>query len=724
MDDTLLALREDAPPPNADERDYVGLRDGDAPDELMEPEVPFQAPEDELVKESMELMYGSTFPLLSDKQDDDSWATWARSLWERHRAGMAIRLHTAVRNRLFRKGVQWISSTGLGSWREPRKQRETARPVSNMIGPALDQRSQLISEQRPGFQVEPENRDPSKLRKAELRQLALEYQYDQQEMKKALAEASYWAGTDGVAFLEMYWDVNRGPKDEMAPQGGQGVKLGDIYHRVRRFEQVRVSAEASATKKPWYMVIRDTMPKAQAVKENGQGILDRGSTYSTWDNSDSLQYLGIKNGYGIPTEEELYREQEMSERFTVYCEPTEFLPQGLHLITVDEKIVFLGPLLVGCIPVARLTDGSTDPAYYPTPIMDGWIDPQMRVNAILAKWIENIRLNSGVRFIVRDQAIAGETLIGGVGTAISVKGITGLNEAIKPLEGFSLASDAKELLDREIRNFENLSGWNDVSRGQFSPDQSGRAILAIREQLERIFAPPVEAAAHFMVEWAHICLAFMRWGYDIPRTIGITGQHRSDLAMEISSVDFDGVADVKIDPETMMPLPRSMRLFMLKDMYQMGLMPPQEYRRRFPYGYVGSMSTPDDDHEARARRCVNALKQGQMLPILWMDNEAIHQDVLERELILPDDTPPPVRQLAMQRWMMLAQQATMKMGGMPMPAPGGESGSPNPGDMSAPAASGPMGGGADPSYGGTPSLGLQTDQGRAARQFEQSSTLR
>lgn len=732
MPENLLALRESGPPPNADERDFVGLRD-DAEEGAAEPEVPNQIPKDDpLIRASMEIMYGSTFPLLNEVQKDDDWAPWARALWGRHRAGMSIRLHSVTRNRLFRKGVQWISSTGLGVWREPRKQRETARPVANMIGPALDQRVQLVTEQRPGFMVEPTNRDPSKLRKAELKQMLLEYQYDQQDMSRTLAELEYWAGTDGVAFLELYWDVDRGPWDEIGAQPQvdpsmpqqppqQTQPLGDICHRVRRLEQVRVSAEATATKKPWYWVIRDVMPKAQALKEMGSGILEKGSPYGTWENTDTLQHLGIKNGYGVASEDELFNEQELSERLTVYCEKSEFLPQGLTLIIVDDAVVFLGPLLTGVVPVARITDGSTDPAFFPTPLMEQWIDPQMRVNAILAKWIENIRLNAGVRFIVKENALAGETLIGGVGTAISVKGLGGLSEAIKPLEGFSLAADARELMDREIRNFENISGWNDVSRGQFSADQSGRAILAIREQLERIFTPPVVAASRFMVDWAKITISFCRWGYDIPRTIGVTGQRRGDLAVEVSAVDFDGVEDVRVDPETMIPLPRSARQDMLKDYYDRGMMSMQEFRRRSPYAFVGAMQSPDDDQEARARRVVDGLKKGQVLPMLWMDDEAIHQDVLQRELILPDDTPPPIRMAAYQRWMELAMQGQMKMGGMMMqgagaaPPAGGPEGSPLSGKP-------PIAGG-NPSYGGTPPQVNQTDEGRAAGRFDRSSPV-
>jgi hypothetical protein len=196
-----------------------------------------------------------------------------------------------------------------------------------------------------------------------------------------------------------------------------------------------------------------------------------------------------------------------------------------------------------------------------------------------------------------------------------------------------------------------------------------------------------------MTEWAKVTIAFMKWGYTMPRTMAVEGRGRPDLARQLSAEDIDGgVVDVFIDPETLMPMPRSLRLFLLNDMVNRGLVSPQEYRRRLPFAFVKDLSTPDEDHQARAKRVAEAIRQTgdpQVLPILWQDDEAIHQDVLERELILPDDGDPMVRQAAQMRWQMLAQQAQMKQMGMMMAmgggAPPGEGGD-KPGESDGPGA--------------------------------------
>lgn len=738
---TLLPMGEDlmagAPPPfsiELDERTDPMLALQQRLADLSDVGTPSQVDSEQSpeIRRAMEILYGSDFPLLDQEADDQDWASWAEGLWQRHTSGVESRLHLTERNRFFRKSIQWISAQGLGVWREPFKPRDAARVTHNVIAPALDQRVQLVSEQRPGFRTRPASHDPSDMKKAEAQQMALEYQWDQQEMPRVMAEMAYWAGTDGVCFVELQWDPERGPWHEafdIEPVSGQPVPigpdgqpaetphrfpLGDIRPVVRRVEHVRVSAEASATRKPWYWVIKETMPAAQAIREYGPDVVARGNDTHSTRMGERVGLLGSmpsqRLGYMIPEPNELHLEQDTVDRIIVYCEPSEYLKNGLHLIVIGQRRIYQSGLLWGVVPIARMTDGSTDPAFYPQPIMDGWVDTQMRINAVLSKWVENVRLNAGPRIISKANSLVGETFVGGTMSNIEVKGLGSVADSVRPLQGFSLAGDALQLFNLEMKTFEDLSGWNQVSRGQFSSEQSGKAILAIRESLERVFAPPISAAALFATDWSKLALAGMHWGYDVPRTVAVVGTSRPDLGRALQADDFDGVIDVFVDPETLMPMPRALKLVLLKEMYQMQLMGPQEYRRRMPFSYIEQLGSADEDQEARANRCVDALKNGQWPQILWQDNEAIHQDVLERQLILPDDTDPRVHQMALTRWEQLAIQAQQKMqamGGMaPMLGPGESAAgppSPNGGGMQAGGDSQPSLEGGSPvlQYGGT-----------------------
>jgi hypothetical protein len=589
-----------------------------------------------------------------------------------------MHLHLVERNRLFRAGQQWISSNGLGPWREPARPRDAARVVYNMVDKALDQRMQIIMDQRPGFSVTPTTQDPEDRRKAQAQQVALEYQHEQQQMMRIGREAVFWAQTDGVAFWHQGWDPDRGPWDErMGDRPGERKPLGDLVTQTLRVEQVRVAPNATASIPPYWVIIREVISRSEAAFRYGVTGLDAADTTLATGNAPT--YNGSEGlGAWVLTqttigEGQRLRDEDVTERFTVYVAPhADALPEGLHLVVVGDKVVF-GPdrLMWGVIPVVPVRDGSSDPSYFPRPVMEQWLDHQMRVNALLSKWVENIRVNAGGRFLTRPNAIATETFMGGVTSMIEIRGAGPMSDTIQPVQGFSVGQDVKEALALEKTAFEDASGWNAVSRGQVT-GESGRAIIASREQLERVFSPAVNALAMAFTDWAKVTLAGMAWGYDVPRALGAVGKGRPDLARAVSATDFDGISDVKVDAATMMPMPMAFRMYLLDNWLQTGVIDLKEYRRRQMFAVARDLGTPDEDQEARAMRVAEAIRMGYAPPELrWQDNEAIHQDVLERQILLQDDLSPEIIAAAQERWTALANQAAQKQGGMPPGAPAG-----------------------------------------------------
>lgn len=631
-------------------------------------------------KALLRALYGDQCPLAMDGEPDEaSWASWVQSQWTSRQDAVLSHLHLVERNRLFRAGQQWISSNGTyGEWKEPKRPKDAARVVYNMIDKALDQRLQIMMDQRPGFSVTPMTQDPDDRRKAQAQQLALEYQYESQRMARVGREAAFWAQTDGVSFWHLFWNPDKGPWDErMGEFPGDRRPMGDLDCQTLRVEQVRVAPNATASIDPIWVVIREVIPRSEAAFRYGTTGLDAADT--TLSTGNAPTYSGAEGiGAWVLTqttigEGQRMRDEDVTERFTLYLAPhPDVLPNGLQIVVVGNKVVY-GPsdLLWGVIPVVRVADGSSDPSYYPRPIMEQWCDHQMRVNALLSKWVENIRVNAGGRFLTRPNAIVTETFLGGVTSMLEVKGAGPMSDAIQPINGFSVGNDVKEALALEKQAFEDASGWNRVSRGQVS-GESGRAIIATREQLERVFSPVIVAMAQAYTDWAKVTIAGMAWGYDMPRSLGAVGKGRPDLARAISSVDFDGQSDVRVEPSTMMPMPLAFRMYLLDNWLQSGVIDMKEYRRRQMFALAKDISTPDEDQEARAKRVADAIRTGSAIPEMrWVDDEAIHQDVLQREILLQDDLDPQIVQIAFQRWTELANQAAQKQGAAMPPAGAG-----------------------------------------------------
>lgn len=651
---------------------------------------------DEQTRRAILALYGAKCPLVDEMEGrtvaDGDYVAWARDLWERHRGGSQKRVHFAMRNRLFYQGHQWVSSSGpalTGIWREPPKPRDAARRVANMIRPALDQRTQIVADQRPGFRVEPQDRSPASIKRAQSRQIALEYQHKQQDMARVIREARHWAGTDGVSILRTFWDPDRGPwsesfepTGETGPDGSvmmgepQRRPMGELATKVYRIEQVRVAANATATEKPHYWVLREVVSTAAAVATHGPGVLGEHGEAGGFSTHEG----GVERRGDTVSADELLQDQPTLERFTIDCAPSEFLPDGWTVVVVGEALVYSGPLPMGVVPNVPFRDGSADPAFFPEPVMDDWIADQMTANAALSKWIERERRSANGAFVTRAGSVVGETLIGGLSSNIEIKGDPNrpISDHVMPAPMTGVDSGPQKLYELAVKNFEQKSGWNDTTRGTFGSGESGRSILAQREQVEQVFAPDVNAAAEAMVGWAEVCCAGMATYYDEPRRIAVAGKSRPDLGRELTREDFDGVADITLDPETLMPLPRALRLALLQQLYEQQILTADEYRRRLPMAYTRDLETPDDVQHARAQRVAMALLNGDDPgPILWQDDEAIHQTVLDTEIILSGDAPPEAQAAAQARWVALAQQAQMKSGmGAPMAALPGAPGDP------------------------------------------------
>lgn len=605
-------------------------------------------------------VYGVDCPLVGIVDGSEptltEWAQWPRALWDRHQAALSEHLHTIERCRRFREGEQWLSRSGVkGPWREPARSPNTVRFTHNVIGPALDWRLQILGEQKPGFRVVPASRqqDPDTSNEAQAKQRLLEHLHNAQKMSAVHQAAGHAAQTDGIAFEHVYWN----------PDGGN-ARQGEMETCVHRIDDVRVSANATSTVDPSYWVIRQAIPLAQAVLQYGSKVVDSDIMQGDVDWRGTWRQQAA-NGVN------LLQGQQTVDRFTVYCAPSRFVPKGLTLVVVGQEVTFLGPLLFGVPPMVRVTDGGKSPDFYPVPQMVQWLELQQALNAALSKWIENIRKNAGGRFLARANAIVQETLTAAMDSVIEIRAPGSIGDVVLPLAGFSVGKDTMDLISWALGRLEDLSGFTPAARGQVSGDASGRAILAAKESLERHFAGAVLAMAGAAAAWGGIALACARQFYTHERLEAVFGGARPDLAREFLAADEDGVDDVQVDAETMMPEPRSLKLYRLDDLYAKEVIDKDEYRRRYPGAELDDVDTPNALQESYALRIVELLRMGQPAPpVLWQEDESIGQTVLERELILAPNIEPQVQQAAAERWQALAQQASAKMA-PPPPAAGG-----------------------------------------------------
>jgi hypothetical protein len=164
-------------------------------------------------KERLQRKFGVDFPDLTSTNGPD-WRRWIEGQRRKQEPIMRDkRLHWA-RHRHFRAGQQWISTRDGRLWREPQSDVNDLRPVLNVVGPALDFRLGILSEQRPGFRHEPIGGGVSGRETADAQQAVAEYYFFVLKAWQTFLDAWFHSQTDGVAFVHIYVDTSKGPSKE------------------------------------------------------------------------------------------------------------------------------------------------------------------------------------------------------------------------------------------------------------------------------------------------------------------------------------------------------------------------------------------------------------------------------------------------------------------------------------------------------------------------------
>lgn len=594
--------------------------------------------------------FGEGMPML-DEQDGTKWRRWIESQRKQQESVMRDkRLHWS-RHRHFRNGHQWISTRDGRTWREPQSDQNDVRSVLNIIGPALDFRLGVISEQKPGFRHEPLVGGVAGREAAEAQQSVVEYYFYMLRGWNIFQDAWFHAQTDGVSFVHVFVDQNAGPTREDVdlipetderfaglqaqgytineqgllelPYADEGVIAppdaeprvlyeGELACRILLAHEVVFDPEARSINGPvdrakWALV-RRMRSVEQARLETGKDKLEAETSMTSQNDMMDLpmdRAMGWQRGLPpFPT-----RRQRVTEgipEYILWIAPDQHEPgleDGLWIRLIGNEIVDRGDELPGgMIPLARFTDGSADADIFPRPVMSDWIGDQIAINALLSALIKHARWFTGGRLLALKGTVLEETFSNVTGSQVEYQGQK--PDVFQPVPA---GQDAWRLLDWLIKKLEDKSGWNDIARGQVTgggsasaQDISGRAVLAMQQALERTFGPAVRAAADGATEFAQLIVKYAQWLFDEPRLIPAVGG-RGDLAKRIDGEKLGERPMVYVDPETLMPLPRALRQQLLEEQLDKGRISLPTYQKRSVFSDIRDIHMGDSDQWERAQ---------------------------------------------------------------------------------------------------------------------------
>lgn len=657
-------------------------------------------------KLALQKVYGPDFPGFGPDNGED-WKVWLGKQFSRQAELRSTRQLHYLRHDRFRIGDQWLSTRDSRTWRVPQASKNELRPVLNLIGPSLDFILGLLMEQRPGFAYQPINTGTNGREVAEAQQAVAEYYFYQLRAWQVFLDATFFAQNHGASFIQVYVDKTRGPSrddvmtidpsderyenlvalgyeksdggvivpldedGDMAEPGAKVRKLyeGELAHRVVLAHEILVDPEARTINGPMdaarWLIMRRARDVATVKIELGKPDMEAETRADSDSNYDGITQNSLSWQRGLPPfpSARTHRIRDMVWEYCIYFAPdSNALPDGAWLKIIGNDIVEQGDELPGgVIPFARFTDGSSDPAMFPLPRVANWLPKQISINALLQQALQSARLGGG-RLLSQKNSVIEETYSKVIGSLLEYSGA-------KPdvINGIKMSPDIMPLLGFMIKQLENETGWSDLARGQMTGDTSlqdvsGRALLGAKELFERTFGPAVRAVAQGATEWAEIVVKYSQYIMSTPRMIPRVG--RPDLAISISKEKLGTDSVVYCDPETLMPLPKSLRMQMLQDSLEKGLITVEQYQQRAPYAEIRNLTMGDTSQWERAKWVNTVLEERHEelatmdptvlyapagIPILWQDVPKVHKQALQ-ELVLNERKPWELRKLASDRW--------------------------------------------------------------------------
>lgn len=658
---------------------------------------------------------GADFPGLPTKAGEDGSAQkgWIKKQYAQNaEVGQIKNLHYN-RHDNFRNGRQWLSQRDTRGYREVQGDKNALRPVLNLIGPALDFRLGILMEQRPGWAYQPITTGSAGKEVAEAQQALTEYEFFKSRAWLTFLDAAFWSQTHGAAFIETYVDKSRGPEHEnveMIQEGDEryaslvelgyeqdesgavivplddsgnflerGSKVrtlheGELRHRVVLANEILVDPEARTINGPQegarWLIKRRARDLAAVRLELGDDKFEGDTQLDGDPNYESLDDMGGRWQRGLPPfpGAKQRRNREAVWEYCVYFAKSDAFEKGAWFRIVGNKVIETSEELPGgVIPFSRFADGSADPQIKPRPVVSDYLPDQISINALLAAQLQAARLGGG-RLIAMKNTVIEETYNKIIGGMLEYSG----GQKPEVMAGLRASPDLMPTILFLIQQLENKHGWSAIARGQVTgdgnnssmQDVSGRATLAAKELMERTFGPMVRAMAEGASEWAHVTIQLSKFIMTTDRLIPRVG--RPDLAITLSAEKLGDETLVYCDPETMIPLPRSLRNQMLMDYLQKGMITLDQFQARAPYAEVRNLTMGDTPQWERAK-WINTLMEERIedlaaiedptqiyspelgLTILWQDIPGVHKKALA-ELILNERKPWALRKMAADRW--------------------------------------------------------------------------
>lgn len=490
----------------------------------------------------------------------------------------------------------------------------------------------------PNPTVIPATSDREDIFNARASQKALEYITRKGNIRQRFMQVNQWSPITGKAFWAIRWD-----DDAIGLAPTKSVTDGTVMPTMGEVKVDFVSAFEFLPADPGIETLGD-QPQVMRVKMVKVADLEarfpefEGKIPGESRDTELFFYqrqiadLGTRQvGHGARTgTEDDGEDKPYVLRIERFVKPCAEYPHGHYAVVAGHQLLkemdelpggFMAVTPENPYPFTEFVDDVAPGQFWPDAFVERLVPLQSEYNEYRSKLAENLALHFFPKLVVWNQmGLAPDAYTSEGGERLDVNYIPGI-PMMQFLQPASVVGDAWNIIQHVKKEFDDVSLIYPSSTGGTGSASSGYQTSLLQEAADQVHGPAIQRNAMALEEAYLKIRHLMKAGYDVPRMITIAGRNNIPEVYQFKSDSIDENADIRIEPDTMMPPLRSARLDMIRQWAGEGLMgniqDPQVLKRIHDMSRMGGFQEFDIDQDQRDR------EQSQYENILMTQNMAL-----------------------------------------------------------------------------------------------------
>jgi len=491
------------------------------------------------------------------------------------------------------------------------------RLVINKIRPTIMKELAKLTSQRPTVSVIPSSTEDKDIMAAQAGDQIWDALYRRRDFATVLERALWWSSITGTGYIKCYWDEKAIDVDSDS--------MGDIVYVQETPFHILVPdlREVELENQPWLIHVQ-TRSK-EFIESRYKDVLTRPVNYNVSAANDILDDSFI-NLMGADQKVDSCLVKEV----WIKPESLPMFPNGGMFTIVGDQIVQgfqQWPYSHGMYPFTKITSRPSG-KYYGDSVITDLIPVQREINRTHSQIVEAKNKMAKPQLIGIKGSVDVAKITSEPGLFIEVEAGYQLPTPI-PLS--QLPAYVQEELERLYRDYDDISGQHEVSKGATPPGvTAGTAIAYLQEQDDTTLALYFGSMEKGVEKTAKMSLNYVQQYWSYPRTVKIVGTDGTFDAKVFRGADLRSNADVKVESGSALPTSKAAKQAFIMDIMKMGWVDPDDGLEMLEIGALNKI------YERAKMDAREAQRENLMMASVTEDDISMHDELhQDGSIIIP-----------------------------------------------------------------------------------------